>query len=447
MTLVEKLTSIKYKLNKYANSNNKSKLCEYLNVLKSIQTIDASSLKEADIVSCLKELKKNHDAEIGQLGGEIISKWKKICLSNQQVNETSNNGLKVEAEPPKQKTTLSLKDYKKKTNKTEENFNANIVNNHSAHNNVVKKEPTMKHEPTAPIVPKPTEPLSNIFQINTNKPFSLNNLPKSSLNSLPTTMSSYSPKSQPSNYKSQSSIDDDNLALEKIMRSKKSSQFIYTGKKNASAGHQQVSRLYDLAVQALVNSLDDLPNRISIYNTINEFPIAFDLIKPVIEKTNARQLQLIEHYSPNLMEDSDYIWKRICEKEFKGAECSERDEDIWWRDFYTQKQNERKHKFDSVRNKISAIQANKPQERKTQIATMKTKSDLGKRSSSGSMMSYGNCAAKSMNGRGGGGGGSSSVSKFQKPNVAPPKRPNFSAPPVQSKGMKAASKLLKQFRR
>ena len=60
MTLVEKLTSIKYKLNKYATSNNKTKVCEYLNVLKSIQNIDASVLKEADIVSCLKELKKNN---------------------------------------------------------------------------------------------------------------------------------------------------------------------------------------------------------------------------------------------------------------------------------------------------------------------------------------------------------------------------------------------------
>lgn len=433
MTLVEKLTSIKYKLNKYATSNNKIKVCEYLNVLKSIQNIDASVLKEADIVSCLKELKKNNDTEIGQLGGEIISKWKKMCQSNTantQVNGTPNVA-KVEPEIPKQKTTLSFKDYKNKTNKTEENLNVNRVNYNI--NPVVKNESKVKAEPTASLVPKPTEPLSNLFQINTSNSFSLNNLTKS--------MSSYSNKTQTPNYKSQSSIDDDNLALEKIMKSKKSSQFIYTGRKNTSGfQNQQVPKLYDLAIQALVNSLDDLPNRISIYNTINEFPIAFDLIKPVIEKTNAKQLQLIEHYSPNLMEDSDYIWKRICEKDFKGAECSERDEDMEWREFYMQKLNERKNKFDSVRNKISAKQANKPIERTTQIATMKIKSDLGKRSSK-SMMSFGNCIAKS-------GAGSSSVSKFKKPDVmAPSKRPNFAPPPVQSKGMKAATKLLKQFRR
>ena len=33
-------------------------------------------------------------------------------------------------------------------------------------------------------------------------------------------------------------------------------------------------------------------------DTINDFPIAFDLIKPVIERTNAKQLQSIEYYSP-----------------------------------------------------------------------------------------------------------------------------------------------------
>jgi hypothetical protein len=30
----------------------------------------------------------------------------------------------------------------------------------------------------------------------------------------------------------------------------------------------------------------------------NNFPIAFDPIKSVLEKTNAKQLELVEYYSP-----------------------------------------------------------------------------------------------------------------------------------------------------
>ncbi len=33
-------------------------------------------------------------------------------------------------------------------------------------------------------------------------------------------------------------------------------------------------------------------------DTVNEFPIAFNLIKPVLERTNAKQLESCEYYSP-----------------------------------------------------------------------------------------------------------------------------------------------------
>lgn len=33
-------------------------------------------------------------------------------------------------------------------------------------------------------------------------------------------------------------------------------------------------------------------------DAVNDFPLAFDLIKPILERANAKQLQTIEYYSP-----------------------------------------------------------------------------------------------------------------------------------------------------
>ncbi len=52
----------------------------------------------------------------------------------------------------------------------------------------------------------------------------------------------------------------------------------------------------------------------------------------MIEKCNAKQLEAIEYYSPNLIADTDYIWKRIYEQEFKKTE--EPDEDESYRELY-----------------------------------------------------------------------------------------------------------------
>lgn len=60
--------------------------------------------------------------------------------------------------------------------------------------------------------------------------------------------------------------------------------------------------------------------------------MVFDLLKPVLEKANAKQLENIEYYSPNLMEDSDLLWKKLCESEFK--KLSPPDDDETWRELY-----------------------------------------------------------------------------------------------------------------
>jgi hypothetical protein len=448
MAIVEKLNSIKYKLNKYSNTNNNDKINVYLNALNNIQNIDQSVLKETEIVNCLKTLKKSNDHEISQLSGEIISKWKKICLEKSTSRSTE---LKNEPQIPvkiedtndaSKRQKLSINDYKAKSVKQESQlYNSPLpaVTKVVDRKNEMYKETVNTTNTTInklPItVPKPTEPLANLFT-NSRATTAANGTTRS-FSQLPAIDTS----SLLSQTKHVNTQEEDDEYLNHIMKNRKTKYTLYTGKKAQADGVYTVPKLYDLAVKSLIESLDDLPNRISIYNTINDFPIAFELIKPVIERTNAKQLQSIEYYSPNLCEDTDYIWKKIYEQEFKNA-IGPGDDDITWRDFYIERLNERQKKFDSVRNRISAIQANKPKERVTQMATVKFTAN-GRPSSS-----YASNKSSSSS-------SSAPVRQLLRESSQKKSNGNFDlnvkkssfARPAESKGMKAASKLIKAFRR
>jgi hypothetical protein len=215
-----------------------------------------------------------------------------------------------------------------------------------------------KAKPSMITVPKPTEPLP-----------------------IKITGSSYSSGAPYSSYGSisntfQRDLDAENsAALDTVFKSKHSKKMLYTGRKtNKANGPQEVPKLFDMCVRTLTETLDDLANRISIYNTNNDFPVAFDLIKPVLEKANAKQLQHVEYYSPNLQEDTNYIWKRVCEQEFKNEKFDdedEYDEMTDWKELYLKKVREREEKFENVRNRLSQSQANKPKAKQTQMATVK----------------------------------------------------------------------------
>lgn len=97
------------------------------------------------------------------------------------------------------------------------------------------------------------------------------------------------------------------------------------------------------------------------------------------------------------------MWKRICEQEFKGVKEHDREEDENWREYYfvrfffnfqqfiyifsiflyffQRKFDEREAKFQRAREAVSRLQASKPKERQTQMATVKFVSS-GSRSSS-----------------------------------------------------------------
>jgi len=59
--------------------------------------------------------------------------------------------------------------------------------------------------------------------------------------------------------------------------------------------------------------------------------IPYDIILPVLERANPQQLYKLEYYNPHLLDDTDGLWRRHCEKEFKKYPLEEMET---WRDKY-----------------------------------------------------------------------------------------------------------------
>lgn len=59
--------------------------------------------------------------------------------------------------------------------------------------------------------------------------------------------------------------------------------------------------------------------------------VPYELLRPVLERANPHQLYSLENHNPYLLEDTDELWKVLCQKEFrKGV----REEMETWRDLY-----------------------------------------------------------------------------------------------------------------
>lgn len=59
--------------------------------------------------------------------------------------------------------------------------------------------------------------------------------------------------------------------------------------------------------------------------------VPYELIRPVLERANSQQLYSLEHHNAYLLEDTDELWKVLCQKEYRKAV---REEMETWRDLY-----------------------------------------------------------------------------------------------------------------
>ena len=139
--------------------------------------------------------------------------------------------------------------------------------------------------------PKPLAPLPSVLGIS---------IHDQSLKPSSTTQPSFSNSSLVSvNKSSKLKVSDD---ISKYLNSKPSKRFVFSGARKGGESNC-VPKLYDLCIKSLTDSIDWLPQRIYYFNLSkledeNGLPVAFDLVKPIIERASWKQLESVENYSP-----------------------------------------------------------------------------------------------------------------------------------------------------
>jgi len=415
-TGVDNLLHIKQKLSKYCELKNDAKVQEYLDQLNKIN-MSLDLLKKSELGKCLQKLKKDKKAYSNK-AGEIVEKWKKLITVNAEPEgstedskktskteaaskpskslnnssskkRNSSSQLPTDANVPVKKLKLSLSDYINKKGdlikseptepQTESEESQDPFADESSFNKIteeitknlqLKMANKPKEEPKKVVKPSRPPPKSSQLTV-APKTFQLPQT--SAMIDLTKSSSSISrPLSKPAVPPSVPKITNIDNDISQYLSTKQKKRLMYTGKKEVST---TVPQLHDMCVRNLVDSLDELPVWIYTFNlTTKTLPVAYELVKPVLERANAKQLVKIESYSPDFVQHSDELWKKLCLKEFKDCEP---EEDESWRELYFRKHDAKETKFRQTCMQISSKHANAPKGRKTLFAS----ESIGMRSS------------------------------------------------------------------
>ncbi|GFS37871.1 elongin-A [Trichonephila inaurata madagascariensis] len=126
----------------------------------------------------------------------------------------------------------------------------------------------------------------------------------------------------------------------KFTSSRKERTNVYSGKK--SVGYTEVPTLFECCTRILIENIDAI-------EYLGEVP--YYLLKTVLERCTAVQLYSIEHYNPYLLDDTNELWERHCQKDFRFQKVQENET---WRDLYLRAFEEREEKLKNITANISA---------------------------------------------------------------------------------------------
>ncbi|XP_071998390.1 elongin-A-like [Engystomops pustulosus] len=114
--------------------------------------------------------------------------------------------------------------------------------------------------------------------------------------------------------------------------------------------------LYEQCIRVLQNNIDSIQE-------VGGVP--FEILKPVLNRCTPEQLNRIEECNPVFMEDSGNLWKKHCERDFKGHRLLEYES---WREMYLRLFNEREEKLRKITQNISSAHCGKPKGRQVKLA-------------------------------------------------------------------------------
>nr|SVE75340.1 EOG090X0BTZ [Daphnia dolichocephala] len=125
---------------------------------------------------------------------------------------------------------------------------------------------------------------------------------------------------------------------------------------NRSTGLAYVPTLFESCIRVLQQNIDAL-----------EYTggVPYELIRPVLERANSHQLYQLEHHNAYLLDDTDELWKVLCQREYRKAV---REEMETWRDLYLRCHEEREARLKSLTSSHKQSMAKATPQRTTKLA-------------------------------------------------------------------------------
>ncbi|XP_019726369.1 elongin-A isoform X1 [Hippocampus comes] len=133
-----------------------------------------------------------------------------------------------------------------------------------------------------------------------------------------------------------------------------SKMVVYSGSKTAYL--PRMMTLYEQCIRVLQNNIDSI-------DEVGGVP--FEILGPVLERCTPEQLYRIEQSNQWFTEDSNELWMRHCQRDFKRETPQEYES---WREMYLRLHDEREVRLRRLTQNISMAHANKPKERQVKMA-------------------------------------------------------------------------------
>ncbi|KAM9297921.1 elongin-A-like [Morus bassanus] len=133
-----------------------------------------------------------------------------------------------------------------------------------------------------------------------------------------------------------------------------SKMHVYSGSKTVCLS--KMLTLYEQCIRVLQNNIDSL-------HEVGGVP--FEILEPVLTRCTPEQLFRIEECNPTFTEESDHLWKKHCQREFKNESLLEYES---WREMYLRQFNQREEKLKMLTKNILSAQSEKPKGRRVKLA-------------------------------------------------------------------------------
>ncbi|NWQ69982.1 ELOA1 protein, partial [Neopipo cinnamomea] len=129
---------------------------------------------------------------------------------------------------------------------------------------------------------------------------------------------------------------------------------VYSGSKTVCLS--KMLTLYEQCIRMLQNNID-------LLQEVGGVP--FEILEPVLTRCTPEQLFRIEECNLTFIKDSDHLWKKHCQRDFKNESLLEYES---WREMYLRLFNQREEKLKMLTKSILSAQSKKPKGRQVKMA-------------------------------------------------------------------------------